>query len=73
VFVNHFYFQFLVDAVEPTQVMSNRPEGDQSYASQNTDMVIWYAIRHVALDGRQVSLEGDDEEILRESCGERVA
>jgi hypothetical protein len=36
-------------------------------------MVDKYAIRHVALDGRQVSLEGDDEKILRESCGERVA
>ena len=62
-----FFKRSSVDAVWSAE------QGDQSYASQNTDMLVKSAIRHAVLDGRQVFFGGDDEELFGLVGGKRVA
>ena len=62
-----FFKRSSVDAVWSAE------QGDQSYASQNTDMLVMSAIRHAVLDGRQVFFGGDDEELFAKVDERRVA
>jgi hypothetical protein len=57
----------------PVDSVWSAERGDQSYASQNTDMLVKSAIRHAVLDGRQVFFGGDDEELFGLVGGKRVA
>jgi hypothetical protein len=54
-------------------VWKDGKSGVTKVSDRNTDMLDTSAIRHVALDGRQVFFGGDDEELFSKVGGKRVA